>query len=188
MGPRCLLALGAIAVVIVGCARIPPEAVNVNDQVGQGITTLHQNNLDVINAWEKLGYYIVDERWNDIHDRAAAIYARRAGDEEVRAELDAGTSKEAIIAGIATGIRDEVRARVRAEADKMRETVNHNMQESMKANESITRLLTSANQVAVARATVLERVGEFLPIDVPEIAGFVDDALDAVAGSATASG
>jgi hypothetical protein len=185
---RRLVPALAVAVVLTACARIPPEAVEVNEQVGEGISTLQQNNLQMIEAWADLTYFIVDESGGEIHDRAAAAFERRADSPAVRAELARGVSRESIIAGIAVEIRDKVRDRVAEEADKMRAVVNANARETSGANVSITRLLTSANAVVQTRASILERVGDLSPINIPEIAGFVEQAIEDVTGGAFGTG
>ena len=46
------------------------EAVQVSQQVGQGITLQKDNILLLIDAWERLGYDLVDEQWREIYDEA----------------------------------------------------------------------------------------------------------------------
>lgn len=169
------LPLAVLFTLSTGCANVPKSAITVNQQVSKGIETLKQNGNTMINAWEETGYRVINEQWDKIYEKAEIIY-REENSIVSDIALNEGEQKKDV-AGIATLIRDELRSKVKVKADEMRKIVSSNASTTLKANESITNLLISVNEVGESREAVLQSVGELLPIP-PDVKEFVNKALE----------
>jgi hypothetical protein len=155
------------------CARIPQAAIDVNRQVSTGITAIGANGQEMVRAWEETGYKMLDDRWSQVYSRAEAAYRKKKG----IADGTALTSNQhEDVAGLAALVRDKVRGKIRAEAEKMRGIIVANTKATLEANESITGLLISANAVFASRQALIKEVGTLIPIP-PGITEFIGNAL-----------
>jgi coenzyme F420-reducing hydrogenase alpha subunit len=151
------------------------EAVQVSQQVGQGITLQKDNILLLIDAWERLGYDLVDEQWREIYDEATKRYDAPSRVAE-RATAERVAPREANIGEMASLIKDERRTRISEQAKSMRQKVEKDVQAIIAANSSITRLLHSANSVGQTRGLVISRIEELLSITIRDISTIITDA------------
>lgn len=166
------VALAAI-LFLSACAQIPQAAIDVNKQVSTGITAIGANGQEMVRAWEESGYKMLDERWTQVYKKAEASYRTKR---KIAKDSSLTAQQQQDVAGLASLVRDKVRTKIRAEADKMRSIIASNTKTTLEANESITNLLVSANTVNTTRQSALKEVGKLVPIP-PEITGFIDNAL-----------
>ena len=57
----------AILTFTTGCSSIPQAAIDVNKQVSAGISALGENGIEMVDAWEKSAFNMLDERWSKIY-------------------------------------------------------------------------------------------------------------------------
>jgi hypothetical protein len=168
--------LFAAAVLVSGCVQIPQAAVDVNRDVSKGISALRDNGNEMVDAWEEMGYRMLDERW-------ARVYSKADADFRAKRKLAPGSALSADqqqnVAGLATLYRDEVRKKIQAKAAELRAVINKNAKMTLDANESITSLLISANAVTSVQQTALKSVGELVPV-LPKVSSFVEELLKEV--------
>ncbi|MCZ6861278.1 MAG: hypothetical protein O7I42_13555, partial [Alphaproteobacteria bacterium] len=112
----------------------------------------------------------MDERWSKIYATGENFY-RGKRNLTAAAVLTAPQREEA--AGVANLLRDVVIDKIRTQANKYRTTAARNARHLLRANESITKLLVSSREVISARAAVVEKAGELVPI-LPVVKGFVE--------------
>lgn len=155
----------ACAVVLVvgisGCTNIPPEAISVNETVTKGISTLRENGHALVTSWQETSLKFLDERWSKIYSKAELAYYKKHSISSKKA-LTRAQHKE--VAGIAVLMRDKERNDITTQAAKYRQIISENAQQITVANNSITALLQSANQVIGARTALLTKAGELAPI------------------------
>ena len=167
------IGIALAASLVTGCARIPQAAIDVNIHISTGITVLGNNGQEMVNAWEESAYRMLDERWGKIYELAETKYRTKKSIAPATA-----LSKKQLedVAGIAVLARDDVRKKVHAEANSMRSIIAANTKTTLEANESITKLLVSANAVGTTRRAAIKQVGSLIPIP-PAISDFIDSAL-----------
>jgi hypothetical protein len=158
---------------MVGCAQIPQAAIDVNRQVATGITALNDNAQELIRAWEETAYQVLDERWSKVYAQADAAYRTKRG---VQPGVLLTSPQAEEVAGLATLVRDDVRKKIRTEADGMRKIVTANAKNTLDANESVTMLLINANAIGAAQHSALKQVGTLLPI-ADTVTNFINIAL-----------
>ncbi|AZZ98464.1 hypothetical protein [Pseudoalteromonas sp. R3] len=168
-----ILILITLCAFISGCSSIPQAAIDVNKEVSKGIESLGENGLEMINAWEQSAYNMLDERWSKIYEKADSTYRSQKG---IAAGASLSPKQMEDVAGLSSLVRDEVREKIRSEANLMRDTIKSNMKNILDANESITNILVSANGVAKFQQTAIKKVGELVPIP-PAISTFITDSL-----------
>lgn len=169
---RLVITLIALSFVT-GCTNIPQAAIDVNKQVSVGINTLGENGIEMVNAWEKSAFNMLDEKWDKVYQKADATYRSNKG---VAAGAALTVQQQKDIAGLAALIRGEVRTKIRQEASSMRNIINSNTQSTVEANESITDLLISANAITNIQQSAIKKVGSLIPIP-PAISEFITSAL-----------
>ena len=160
-------------VLLVGCARIPLEAVELSQEVGNGINLQNENILLLISAWEKLGYDLVDTKWKEIYAESTSEY--NAQSQKTKDDLEREASKDVNIGALASLIREELKEKIAEQAKSMRKTVEKNVQAIKAGNSSITHLLASANSVEQTRALVFNKVEGLLSIKIPEFNKIIEE-------------
>jgi len=149
---------------LTACAQVPISAIDVSRQVSTGISSLGTNGQDAVAAWEEVALALLDERWSQIYKRADSEYRKKR-------QIAAGTALAADqveeVAGLATLIRDDVRKKITGKANEMRKVITENAKTTLEANESVTRLLISANSVLSTQQAVAKQMTEHakLPAD-----------------------
>ena len=169
---RSLTSTLALAL-LVGCAQIPPEAIKLNEEVSQKITISKVNSLRLIDAWERSRHALIEEEWGYIYSEATRLY--NAKPQQVREDLEGHASKPENIGELAALIMEGAKTRISAMAQEMRQVVENNAQEIVAANDSITRLLASANAVGQTRAYILDRLKGVLPFEIPNVTKVIHD-------------
>jgi len=163
----------AILTFTTGCSSIPQAAIDVNKQVSAGISALGENGIEMVDAWEKSAFNMLDERWSKIYEKSDASYRSSKG---IAAGAALTPQQQEDVAGLSTIIRGEVREKIRVEASGMRSIINSNTKNTLAANESITNLLASANAVATFQKSAIKEVGSLIPIP-PAISDFINSSL-----------
>jgi hypothetical protein len=170
--PLLARSLLLIAAALLGaCAQVPVAAIDVNRQVGVGITTLGSNGQDLVNAWEETAFAVIDERWSRMYGKAEADFRARR---RIAADAPLTAQQQEDLAGLATLVRDQLRQKISARANEMRKVLATNTRNTQDANESITQLLISANTVLTQQQSALKQVGEQLKIP-GEVGKFMSD-------------
>ncbi len=162
-----------LILVITGCSSIPQAAIDVNKQVSIGIKTIGENGIEMVSAWQKSAYNMLDERWSLVYAKADATYRTGRGIAS-GATLTAQQQEE--VAGLSVLIREEVIKKIDAKTESMRTIINENTKNTLAANDSITNLLISANAVATLQQTAIQEVGNLLPIP-PAVSTFITNTL-----------
>lgn len=174
MNQKSLIITLVILSFVTGCTNIPQAAIDVNKQVSVGISTLGENGIEMVNAWEKSAFTMLDEKWNKVYEKADSTY-RSGRSIAVGTPLTAQQQEQ--VAGLAALIRGDVRIKIRQEASSMRTIINSNTQSTLEANESITDLLISANAVTNIQQSAITKVGSLIPIP-PVISDFITSTLN----------
>ncbi len=104
-----LVFIATLAFITTGCSNIPQAAIDVNKKVSAGISTLGENGIEMVDAWEQSAFDMLDERWTNIHKKAGASYRNSKG-------ITAGTTltlqQQEDVAGLSAFIRDEIRKKL----------------------------------------------------------------------------
>ena len=173
------LMLVTVIAILVGCAQIPPEAIELNKMVSENIKVLKDNNLLSIDAWEENGHIQIDNNWNLIYDKATKIYSRILEDPERNHDIDPSL-RDRDIGKLASTITQKLKAKVSDQAKDMRRIVEENTKTIVAANNSISRLLASANAVATTRTQILGDL-EMLPsINIPELNKIISEEIESI--------
>ena len=162
-----------LTVMLCACASIPSSSIELNKKVTNGIEAIRDNGLTMVEAWEKTGYKVLDERWKRVHTKAKADYKSKKN-------IAAGTAltpeQETDVAGLAVIYRDAVKEMIKREADSLREIINKNASETIKGNNSITNLLEEASRAIGKRQVVMSEIKNLVPIP-PSVTDFIDNSL-----------
>jgi len=173
MNIRSIIFIVTLSFIATGCSNIPQAAIDVNKQISKGISALGENGTEMVNAWEQSAYNMLDEKWSKIYEKADASYRAKKG-------IATGTSltaqQQEDVAGLSVLIRDEVRAKIRTEANGMKTIIISNTKNTLAANDSVTDLLVSANAVTTFQQAAIKEVGNLIPIP-PAITTFISDSL-----------
>ena len=156
-----------------GCSSIPQAAIDVNKQVSAGIRALGENGIEMVNAWEQSAYNMLDEKWSKVYEKADVSYRSK---KSISAGAVLTSQQQEDVAGLSALIRDEVRSKIKSEANGMKSIIMSNTKNTLAANESITDLLVSANAVATFQQAAIKEVGNLIPIP-PAINTFINDSL-----------
>ncbi len=156
-----------------GCVSVPQAAIDVNRQVSKGITTIGDNGLAMVEAWEESAYNMLDERWSNVYAKADSTYRSKKG---LSTTAALSYSQQEDVAGLAVLIRSEVRKKIKTKADSMREIISQNVKNTLDANESLTDLLVSASAVSSLQKSALKEVGSLVPIP-PGVTTFIASSL-----------
>ena len=175
MRKTIFVSMVAYVMFFTGCVQIPQAAIDVNRQVSTGISSLGDNGQEMVRAWEETAYMVLDEKWGQIYKKAESAYRSKKG---IAAGTTLSAQQREDVAGVATLVRDEIRKKIRAEADNMRSIISSNTKSTLEANESITNLLISANAVTSMQQSAIKQVGTLIPIP-PAISTFVNSAITA---------
>lgn len=162
-----------MAFITTGCSRIPQAAIDVNKQVSAGISSLGENGIEMVDAWEQSAFNMLDERWSNIYEKADASYRSNKG---IAVETALTSQQQEDVAGLSVLIRDQVREKISTEANSMRNIINSNTKNTLDANESITNLLASANAITTFQQSAIKEVGSLIPIP-PVISDFINNTL-----------
>jgi|GEM_PF-3503951 hypothetical protein len=165
-----------LALIFSGCGQIPKAAVDANEKVTQGIEAQEENGLTLVQAWEDTSYYLLDEKWDMVYDKAEKTFRDKRG---ISADSTLTSDQYKSVAGLAVLIRDEVRHKIRTRADEMRENIRKNARQTTEINSSVSDLLVSANSVTKNNVTLLKDVEGFVPISA-EIQNFLDEAFSSI--------
>ena len=172
---RRVMPVAAIAFLI-GCVQIPPEAIELNKKISENITVLKEDILQYIDAWEIIGHTQIDENWNVIYTNATEIYNSKSAEERKKLGIDPAL-KNQDIGKLATAIIQKAKANISDKAKEMRRTIEKNTQTVIVANDAISRLLTSANDVAKTRTYVLGDLEKYSPIEIPDLNEAINKAM-----------
>lgn len=143
--------------VLSACAQVPLATIDVSRQVSTGIASIGTNGLDTVAAWEETALALLDERWSQIYKKADNEF-RKKRQIAVGTALTPDQTEE--LAGLATLVRDEARRKISGKANEMRKVISENTKTTLEANESVTRLLISANSVLTVQQTAAKQVAE----------------------------
>ena len=165
--------LFGILLLLANCVQIPQSAIDVNRQISKGITTLQDNGLQMVLAWEVTAYNFLDERFSIVYSKAENDFRKKRG---LSASSALNQQQQMDVAGLAVLLRDKVRSKIHDEAEKMRRIISSNTKTTLEANESITNLLISADAVLTAQKSAIKEVGNLIPIP-PEVTKFVKNAI-----------
>ncbi len=155
----CLVAIAATA--LMGCVRIPPEAITLNQKVSSGIEAMRENSEAVIVAWRDTALTISDERFDEVYDAVETRYRDRRN-------IPPGTalSSDQVrdVAALVSLVRDEVRSKIYDYVDEMIKTNNKNAEDVISANDGVTDLLISAQSVIDSRTAVVNELKSLSPV------------------------
>ena len=152
---------------LIGCAQIPMEAIKLNQEVSRTIVILKENRLKLIDAWEMSGHVLIQNKWKTIYNKAVQIYDAKSDAD--RTILEKNAFRDENIGEIAAAIMEKIKAIISTGAKEMRQVVEKNTQDIVASNDSITRLLVSANAVGQTRTYLLDLFNNILPFNIPNI-------------------
>lgn len=157
MQPFTRLLLAITVLWLSACAQVPTSAIDLNRQVSTGISSLGTNGQEAVAAWEEAALAFIDDRWKEIYKKADSEFRikRKLAD---NIALNGDQAEE--VAGLAALIRDEARKKIIGKANEMRKVISDNTKATLEANESVTRLLVSANSVLTAQESTTKQVVE----------------------------
>jgi hypothetical protein len=157
---KFLLLISMVLVFSACGAKIPSESIALNQNVTTGIEALRQNALDIIKAWEEVANSTIDEKWSELYSRAEDMFWKK------RTLAPTGPTQEQLmeIAGLAGRIKDKLREVVRDKANEMRRTVMENAEATLKMNNGVTDLLSSARRVIETNEALLDTIKDMVPI------------------------
>ena len=162
-----------LTVMLCACASIPSSSIELNKKVTSGIEAIRDNGLTMVEAWEKTGYKVLDQRWEKVHTKAKEDYKRIK-------DIGEGTAltpeQEKDVAGLAVIYRDKIKENIKHEADSLREIINKNASETIQANNSITNLLEEASRAIGKRQVVMSEIKNLVPIPA-SVTDFIDNSL-----------
>ena len=161
------LMLCSLIVLLVGCAQIPPESIQLNREVSKSISTLKTNIVQLVDAWEKARYSLIDAEWSDYYGKATEDYNSRT--QERRAELEVDAPAEENIGELAAIYSNEDKATISKQARVMRLQLEIITQKIAVANDSITHLLMSADSVGKIRTVVVDEFNAVSAVDISNL-------------------
>lgn len=163
----------ALAVLMVaGCVNIPPESITVNRKVSDGISVMEQNTTLVIDAWRDMAIALLEWQFDDIYDQAEAKYRSR---KSIPANQALTGEQERDVAAFVVLVNQEVRNSIEEQVAAMKKVTRQNANALGSANDSITKLLESAQSVISGRHGLIGDLGQLSPV-IAGVSDFVEKA------------
>lgn len=155
---RIQYALLLVAIMLGGCANIPPDSVKLNSLVSEGITSIHQSNVNFVNQYFTSKKYEIDKFEQQALDNFFIILA------DASAKPDAPRLEKTDFEKIKQQI-DRIHSqgsKFRNELEKSRLLIIENLQSEynvlLSANSSVSSILQSAVDVDQAKSEGLSKV------------------------------
>jgi hypothetical protein len=149
----CLLILG-LGAALTGCAHVPPESVQLSQNIGTGIADAHRAYVAMINLYFDQKRDAIDQ-W--IQQKYVPLYISTVRAKLTEKHLDPNSFDEALTTDIIQRItkkRDEMQAELEKTRIALLDKVESNNALLVRANNQLTAMLASAAKVQEANAAL----------------------------------
>jgi hypothetical protein len=147
-----LLALGLM--LFIGCAHIPPESVDLSQNIGTGIADAHRAYVGMVNLYFDQKRDAIDQ-W--IEQKYTPLYISTVRAKLIEKKLDPNSFDEALITDIIQRIakkRDGMQAELEKTRTSLLDKVESNNALLLRANNELTALVQSAVKVQEANSAL----------------------------------
>lgn len=161
-----------LALTLGACANIPPGAELANTKVSTGIERLETDTQKILNAYRESLRLAVKADFERIHNAAEKAVRSKRG-----VPIGTPLNNEQIqeVSGIVLLTFEKANVLIDEKIYETSQTVQKNSATVKTANDDITKLLSSAGRVGVARTEIISTVKDLIPL--PDVSGIIDQAI-----------